>query len=490
MADRQPTQTWQTQQTTPEHEVASRAFFWRLLLTASSIAALVSLLTTAIGLDRYVSRPLAWSLAAAVQLGLFGLAWLIGSGREVRRWWICSLYLVTMLFSVTFSYVTLQSEFTAQIRPAEAQRRLFDLSRQQLTTAQQQVNAGLQQSRDLEIRLAAWIDLEQKNGWTTRTCAAEDHCYLNGVCDRIGRRIDRWQETSGRTYREGPGEKLIFGALQTELQTLRQVRQRLGTYHAELTSGDILAQGVDNRERLRRLDGVLNQMPLTDLESLTCQAMLPIEPPSYADHARDAAVDEEQPVYAFADLVATLRSEAAWGSEDYPTLFAFALALFIDLFVLVVALGAATLLTASPRRRLPGLDVLSPAVDEALRRDIDGWIDGAMLDPRAQVADRQSFLSSVVSNISFSAEGAAQLVPEDAGQRRFGHLLVASHAATQAGFVKYNRVGRLFVLADWVYPALCRHLVSPPSEAPQVSNLEAADRRRAGSAVGEPAPVL
>lgn len=466
--------------------MARRTFFWRLLLTASSIAALVSLLTTAIGLDRYVSRPLAWSLAAAVQIGLFGLAWLIGSGRDVRRWWIGSLYSVTMLFSVTFSYVTLQSEFTEQIRPAEAQRRLFDLSRQQLTTAQQQINAGLRQSRDLEVRLAAWLDLEQKNGWTTRTCAAEDHCYLQGVCDRIGRRMDRWQKESGRVYREGPGEKLIFGALQTELQTLQQISRSLEAYDAQLTSGEVLASGVDNKERLRRLDTVLNQAPLADLESLTCQAVQPITPPSYADHARDAADDEEQPVYAFADLMATLQSEAPWDNEDYPTLFAFALALFIDLFVLVVALGAATLLDTAPGHRLPGLDMPSPAFDAALRRDIDGWIDGALLDPQADSEERQRFLSALVSNIAYSAESTAQLLPEDAAQRRFGHLLVASRAATQEGFVKYNRVGRLFVLADWVYPALCRHLMRSSSsihEAPDGPTL-------ASAAMAEPAAVV
>ena len=136
----------------PNHEHGSgsptagdpRRFFWRLLLAASVMAASVSLLTTGLGLDRYVSFPLAWTMALAVQLGLFGLAWLIGVGRSMSRAWISALYCVTMLFSVTFSYVTLQSEFTKEIRPAEAQRRLFDVSREKLTEAVQLVNEGIQ----------------------------------------------------------------------------------------------------------------------------------------------------------------------------------------------------------------------------------------------------------------------------------------------------------------------------------------------------------
>ena len=478
-------------QQTRQRNGETRTFFWRLLLTASSIAAVVSLLTTGLGLDRYLARPLAWSLAAAVQLGLFGLAWLIGSGRQVRRWWICSLYVVTMLFSVTFSYVTLQSELTQTIRPAEAQRRLFDLSRQQLSAAQRQANAGLQQSKELEVRLASWRDMEQKNGWTTRTCAAEDHCYLQGVCDRIGRRIDRWQKESGRTYREGPGEKLIFGALETELQTVQQIGQRLGDYHDQLTADGVLASGVDNKERLRRLDAVLNQAPLDDLESVTCQAVVPIVAPAYADHARDVAADQEQPVYAFQDLMATLGSQEPWDNEDYPTLLAFALALFIDVFVLVVALGAATLLDAEPIHRWLGLDASSPSFDTALRLDIDAWIDGALLDARHDGVRRQDFLSSVVRTVDFSAEGAAQLLPADPAQRRFGQLLVAARAATVESFVKYNRIGRLFVFADWVYPALCRHLAATPRPDESVDTPRRAATVDAPGAVdGRPLPAL
>ena len=452
-------------QTPPSKPHDSKQFFWRLLLTASLIAAVVSWLTTGMGLDRYVSMPLAWSMATAVQLGLFGLAWLIGSGKDVRRWWISSLYLLTMLFSVTFSYVTLQSELTKEIRPAEARRQLFDVSRQHLAQAQRQAQVGLQHSADLQLRLTSWLDMERRNGWATRTCEQEEHCYLEGVCDRIGRRIAQWEQESGRTYREGPGEQLIFGTLQTELRTLEQLGTRLSTYQESLTQSTALDADIDNRERLQRLDAVLNQAPLADLEAVSCQAVLPPTPPSYGDHARDVASRDEQPVYAFQDLVSIWHREGPLQTEDYPTLFALALALFIDLFVLVVALGAATLRQPTGARHL-SFDDPAPSLDAALHRDMDLWIDGALLEERHDPLARRQFLTHLVRTLRLTPDGSVHLVPTDETQRRFGQLLMQSGAARLESFIKYHRVGRLFVLDGWVYAALCRHLgVMPPQVA-------------------------
>ena len=433
-----------------------RRFFWRLLLTASSIAAVVSLLTTGIGLDRYVSSPLAWSLALAVQLGLFGLAWLIGAGRA-RMGWVCGLSAVTMLFSVTFSYVTLQSELTSEIRPAEARRALFDTARQQLSEARRLVDSGVQQSETLELRLASWLAMERQDGWATRTCEVEDHCYLRETCERIRQRIERWERETGQTYREGPGEKLIFGTLQTELATLEQLGRRIADARRQLDGGHgVLDDGIDNQERLRRLDTVMGGVPVNDLEAMTCQTVVPPTPPAYGDHARDRAAGEERPVYAFQDLAEILTAGHTLGREDYPTLFAFALAVFIDLFVLVVAIGASTLVGHGPDG-LPD-DALHGPYEQVLQRDIEGWLLAALVDGGDDLAARRSFLGELLAAVDFGGKGDARLIPETTEQRRFGHLLVQARAARVEPFVAFNRIGRRFHLENWVVPALTRHL--------------------------------
>ena len=162
-----------------------RSFFWNLLLFASFVAACVSLLTTGVGLARYLPVVLAWPLALAVQMGLFGLAWLIAVGQVKLRALVIGLYCLTMPFSVVFSYVMLQSEFTSEIRPQAAQRSLFDDLRQRSATIASAIDTSLAESDELQIRLASWLEMEKTGGWTTSTCNVDDHCYLAGVCERV-----------------------------------------------------------------------------------------------------------------------------------------------------------------------------------------------------------------------------------------------------------------------------------------------------------------
>jgi len=126
-----------------------RSLFWHLLLFASVIAACVSLLTTGVGLARSLPVVLAWPLALAVQMGLFGLAWLIAVKHTTLRALVIGLYCITMPFSVVFSYVMLQSEFTSEIRPQEAQRSLFDDLRQRSVTVASEIEKSFSESNEL-----------------------------------------------------------------------------------------------------------------------------------------------------------------------------------------------------------------------------------------------------------------------------------------------------------------------------------------------------
>lgn len=176
-----------------------RSLFWNLLLVASCVAAAVSLLTTGLGLARYLAAPLAWSLALAVQMGLFGLAWLIAVRQVKLRALVITLYCLTMPFSVVFSYVMLQSEFTSEIRPQEAQRELFDDLRRRSAEVTAEIDKSLGESNDLELRLASWLEMEQSQGWTTSTCDASTHCYLSSICERVQGRIDSWEARFGQS---------------------------------------------------------------------------------------------------------------------------------------------------------------------------------------------------------------------------------------------------------------------------------------------------
>ena len=437
-----------------------KTLFWNLLLFASFVAASVSLITTGAGLARYLPFLLAWPLALAVQLGLFGLAWLIAVGQAHRRALIIVLYCLTMPFSVLFSYVMLQSEFTAQIRPEEAQRSLFDELRQRSATVANELNRSVGESDELSLRLASWLEMEKDEGWTTAACDEDDHCYLAGVCDRVQGRIDNWEERFDRSYRQGPGEALIYGSLETETKALQQINASLRRARDEWRSNEsIFAAGIDNRERLRRYDVALANVPQRDLEAVSCEAaVLPPAPP-YASFARDGALAEEKPIYAFEDLTLIFERSHTVSRSDYPTLFAFFLAIFIDLFVLLVAIGAAALEAGeSAGRAYPLVEPVPPEWGEALQRDITAWIDGALLQARKTVEDRKSFLAGILDALRFDSGKRALLVPKDAQESRFGFLMAGSKAATPAQMPSGEGEAVTFVLEDWVYPALSRYL--------------------------------
>jgi len=243
-----------------------KSVFWNLLLFTSCLAACVSLLTTGSGLSRYLPVLLAWPLALAVQAGLFGLAWLIAVRHIKLRALVITLYCLTMPFSVVFSYVMLQSEFTSAIRPQEAQRSLFDDLRQRSATIASEIDTSLAESAELQIRLGSWLEMKESGGWATSTCNTDDHCYLTGVCERVQSKIDTWEERFGRPYPQGPGQALIYGSLETEQAAVQQIADTLRGAREEWgASEQIFEAGLDNRTRLRRFDVARARVPERDL---------------------------------------------------------------------------------------------------------------------------------------------------------------------------------------------------------------------------------
>ena len=432
--------------------------FWNLLLAASCIAACVSLLTTGLGLARYLAAPLAWPLALAVQMGLFGLAWLIAVRQIKLRALVITLYCLTMPFSVVFSYVMLQSEFTNEIRPQEAQRQLFDDLRQRSAAVAGEIDKSLAEASELELRLTSWLELEQAQGWTTSTCDATTHRYLSGVCDRVQGRIDSWEARFGQ-YPQGPGEALIYGSLETEQSALRRIGDSLRSARQRWGSSEqVFAADLNNRERLRQFDLALADVPQRDLQAVRCEAVvLPTAPP-YDQFARDDALLAEQPVYAFEDLAVVFRS-GPFSRSDYPTVFALFLAVFIDLFVLLVAIGAAVVAETDPWLPLSSAQPTVPEWGEALSREITAWIDGALLHARGSAEDRRAFLTRVIDALRFDNSNRVLFVATESPDRRFGYLMTNARAAT-ASPLSGDRDAVTFVLEDWVYPALTRYVAA------------------------------
>ena len=288
---------------------------------------------------------------------------------------------------------------------------------------------------------------------------ASTHCYLSGICERVQRRIDSWEARFGQ-YPQGPGEALSYRSLATEQAALRQIGESLRVAKQGWgRTAQVFAPDLDNRERLRQFDLALADVPERDLQAVRCEAVILPTAPPYDRFARDVALLEEKPVYAFEDLAAVFSQSTPLSRRDYPTVFALFLAVFIDLFVLLVAIGAAVVVETDPRLPLSSGQPAIPEWGEGLSREITSWIDGALLHARGSADDRRAFLAAVIEALSFDNSNRVLFVATASQDRRFGYLMTNARAATASPLAGEGE-SVTFVLADWVYPALTRYMAT------------------------------
>jgi len=435
--------------------------FWSILLVAAIISAVVSFFTTALGLLHYISFILAIPLALAVQMGLFGLAWLIGFGNKSIRVLMIGLFLFTMIFSVTFSYVFLQSELVEKVKPIEAQRVLLDDMRAKVISFGNIVYEAVSESELLTTKLDLWLKTEEEKGWATKTCEEEKHCYLLEVCTRVRAKIELWEKKFGRPYREGPGRELIHGALNEEFSLITNIQDRLKDFRAiTWHNSDVLAEGLSNRDRLTRFDQLVASIPKKDLETVLCKAVELPASPAYVGHARDSAISEEKQLYAFNDLLDILGGGRSLERSDYPTIFALGLAIFIDLFVLIVAIGAALIDTKREDILLPDTEGIASEWSDRQQKNISEWIEGALLGEVRDEDEKITFARDILKTIIFNREGQNVLIPLNDAHYRFGVILAKSKAASATQSKIDGEEKTVFELEDWIYLALTRFVRS------------------------------
>jgi len=105
-----------------------------------------------------------------------------------------------------------------------------------------------------------------------------------------------------------------------------------------------------------------------------------------------------------------------------------------------------------------GFATAGPAPSGAsLDEDIGRWIEGAVASAGLTKEERVGFLSGVMASLELDESGRSVLVAADALQARFGHMLVASHAARPRTEIASAAA---FELQDWVLPAMSRYLAA------------------------------
>jgi len=103
---------------------------------------------------------------------------------------------------------------------------------------------------------------------------------------------------------------------------------------------------------------------------------------------------------------------------------------------------------------------VSASSGSTLDGDIGRWIEGAVASAGLVEKERIGFLTGVMASLELDESGRSVLRANDALQVRFGHMLVASHAARPRTEIASAAA---FELQDWVLPALSRYLAARPA---------------------------
>ncbi|MGH9673793.1 MAG: hypothetical protein ACRD44_11490, partial [Bryobacteraceae bacterium] len=358
---------------------------------------MVSFYTTQQGMALYLSPWFSVLASLGIQTALLIVAWMIGFSRG-RRVLLISVYVITAVVSIAFSYVSLYTWFSARERPAELQRKLYDELMAMSTGAEEKLTAAAAEGSRHVLALEEMTAAEKTHGYISRARDADP--YL----DQVREAVAREGQSYARDYREGTGAGVRYTAFERYAKLARQSQSQIDeARRAIATFRTGLKPDMPTGQQLRQFHAVHDAVPWAVVEQTLHQGKLErAAPPDYSLYADQQATGQEELLRGFQELV------TAPGSRH---IFAFTLAAFIDIIVFLLAYASGPYFFGSVEQR---------------------WATAcATLDS----ADRQVFVCSLLRKMTPGPQGlarldAAALTP---GERQFCLLLASNGLAAARG---------------------------------------------------------
>lgn len=307
------------------------------LFLASCLLSIVSWYTTEQGMALYLSTWFSLLAATGVQVALVLVAWLIGFTRT-RRALLVSVYIITGIVSIAFSYVSLYTWFSARERPVAIERKLYDTLNDVSGKALQTLESAVAEGRKHVLALEEMTAAERTHGYIARAQDADP--YLAKVREAVAREA----ETYSANYREGAGEGVRYSAFDRYTKMARQSLDRLESAKRDLAAMRQQLKPLDTTEKqLRDFRQVYDALPWSDMEEALHNARFERPaPPAYGEFVDRSASSQEDLLIAFEELLTAPTGRHA---------FALALAAFIDIIVFLLAYSSGPHFFGSPEQR-------------------------------------------------------------------------------------------------------------------------------------------
>lgn len=377
------------------------------LFVATCLLSVVSFYTTQQGMALYLSPWFATLAALGIQVALVMVAWLIGLERS-RSALLISVYAITALVSIAFSYVSLHRWFTARERPAEIQRALYDELNAAAGKTDTLLAEAANKARQYVVALEEMTAAERAHGHISKS--GDPDPYL----DAIRQSVAREAQSVGPAYREGSGAGVRYTAFERHTRLTQEALREIEAARRAIAEWRTNAKPLDpSDQQLRSFRAAYDAVPWSTAEQLLGRKLTgKPEPPAYSRFVDRSASSQEDLMLAFTELA---------GEAGGRSFFALSLAAFIDIVVFLLAFASGPYLSGSPEHR---------------------WRRGAAA---MDAVDEQVFIRGLLSKLHPVPMGLATVPVEDltAGERQFALALEAQGAAAVE-----EREGKLVYLID------------------------------------------
>ena len=303
----------------------------KALFVASCLLAIVSWYTTFEGMSLYLSVWFSALASIGLQTALVLVAWLIGfnsSSRQVsRRPLLIAVYVITALVSISFSYVSLYTWFSARERPATIERKLYDALNGSAAQVQGLLTSAIGEQQKHVLALDEMTAAEKTHGHISRAQDADP--YLAGIRSAVAREAQTYAEN----YKEGSGEGVRYSAFDRYTKLAQQSLGAMQRSQQQVADFTARAKPLDPTDKqLQSYRQAYDAVPWTDVEQALHNGH--VEKPALPDYSAfvDRTVSgQEDLLVAFEELFTAPTARHA---------FALALAAFIDVVVFLLAFAS------------------------------------------------------------------------------------------------------------------------------------------------------
>jgi hypothetical protein len=387
------------------------------LFVSSVLLSVVSWYTTQQGMALYLSPWFSLLASLGIQSALVLVAWLVGV-TESRRGLLVTVYAVTAVVSIAFSYVSLHTWFASRERPATIERALYDRLTAVAGKSQELVTAAVAEGQRHVLALEEMTAAEKAHGYISR--ATDQDPYLA----RVRQAVAGEAASYGASYPEGQGPGLRYTAFDRHASLARQTVARLSESQKALADFRAGLKPLDpTDQQLRAFRQVFDAIPWNDVrEHLHVPVELP-SVPAYSAFVDRAATGQEDLVIAFTELFSAPTARHG---------VALALAVFIDVVVFLLAYASGPYFFGAPEQR---------------------WLRaGAALD----AADEQVFARDLLRKVGPGPQGLARVEADALSPGELQLLLLLASGGLAAAVDEDGR--RCFLLDASVHRTLAESL--------------------------------